>query len=93
MTSIFNVADNWGDSAANTIPQFAQFIAALGGTGVVTLDYGSGSPQEAEAQLAYLLGSPSDTTTIGNGLEWNYNTSAWKTVNWQTVGDPGGCAR
>jgi alpha-L-arabinofuranosidase len=83
----FNVAANYGDPAANTIPQFAQFISAVGGTGIVTTDYGSGSPQEAEAELAYLEGSPSDTSTvIGNGIEWNDTTGQWQTVNWQTVG-------
>ena len=80
------MADNYGDVSADTIPQFAQFIAAVGGTGMVTLDYGSGSPQEAAAELAYLEGSPSDTTVIGNGIEWNDSTSQWQTVNWETVG-------
>ena len=82
----FNVQQNSGDPVAITIPQFAQFIASAGGSGLVTLDYGSGSPQEAAAELAYLLGSPSDPTVIGNGLEWNDTTSAWQTVNWQTAG-------
>lgn len=82
----FNVAANYGDSAANTVPQFAQFIQAVGGVGLVTLDYGSGSPQEAAAELAYLEGSPSDTTVIGNGLEWSDSANAWQSVNWQTVG-------
>ncbi len=82
----FNVANNWGDSAANTIPQFAQFISTVGGTGLVTTDYGSGSPQEAAAELAYLQGSATDTTVIGSGIEWNDNTNQWQTVNWQTVG-------
>jgi hypothetical protein len=82
----FNVANNYNDSAAITIPQFAQFITQVGGAGIVTTDYGSGSPQEAEAELAYLGGSTSDTTVIGNGIEWNDSTGAWQTVNWQTVG-------
>jgi hypothetical protein len=82
----FNVANNFGDPAAKTVPQFAQFIEGVGGTGVVTLDYGSGSPQEAAAELAYLEGSPTDQTVIGNGLEWNDNTNQWQQVNWQTVG-------
>jgi hypothetical protein len=82
----FNVAANFGDSVAVTIPQFAQFIEAEKGVGLVTLDYGSGSPQEAAAELAYLEGSPSDTTVIGNGLEWNDSTGQWQQVNWQTVG-------
>ena len=71
----FNVAANLGDSAAITVAQFAQFISSVGGTGMVTLDYGSGSPQEAAAELAYLLGSPSDTTPIGTGIEWLYGAS------------------
>jgi alpha-L-arabinofuranosidase len=82
----FNVSNNFDDSSANTIPQFAQFIEAVGGVGLVTLDYGSGSPQEAAAELAYLEGSPSDTTVIGTGLEWNDSTNQWQEVNWQTVG-------
>jgi hypothetical protein len=69
-----------------TIPQFAQFISSVGGTGIVTVDYGSGSPQEAAAELAYLEGSPSDTTVIGSGLEWNDTTSQWQSVDWGTVG-------
>ncbi len=82
----FNVSNNFNDSVAITAPQFAQFIAQAGGSGIITLDYGSGSPQEAVAELAYLQGSPSDTTAIGNGIEWNDTASAWQTVNWNTVG-------
>ena len=82
----FDVSNNFDDSSANTIPQFAQFIEGVGGIGLVTLDYGSGSPQEAAAELAYLEGSPSDTTVIGTGLEWNDSTNQWQQVNWQTVG-------
>jgi alpha-L-arabinofuranosidase len=82
----FNVASNYGDPVAVTIPQFAQFVQTAGGAGVVTLDYGSGSPQEAAAELAYLEGSPTDSTVIGNGLEWSDSARAWQTVNWQTVG-------
>jgi alpha-L-arabinofuranosidase len=74
----------------NTIPKFVQFIEAVNDTGTITLDYGSGSPQEAEAELAYLEGSPSDTTAIGDGIEWNDSLNggrgAWQTVNWQSVG-------
>jgi hypothetical protein len=82
----FNVADNLGDSAAITIPQFAQFISSVDGTGIVTLDYGSGSPQEAAAEMAYLLGSPLDTTAIGSGIQWLPGASAWTNTNWGTVG-------
>ena len=82
----FNSSTASGDAYAETIPQFAQFIQAAGGTGMITLDYGSGSPQEAAAEMAYLLGSPSDTTTIGTGIEWSDSSGAWQNVNWGTVG-------
>jgi alpha-L-arabinofuranosidase len=82
----FNVAANYNDPVAVAIPQFAQFIQAVGGTGLLTLDYGSGSPQEAAAELAYLEGSPTNTTSIGTGIEWNDSTNQWQNVNWQTVG-------
>jgi hypothetical protein len=82
----FNVASNYGDPAANNIPQFVQFIESTPGIGLVTLDYGSGSPQEAAAELAYLEGSPNDSTVLGNGLEWSDSANQWQQVNWQTVG-------
>jgi hypothetical protein len=82
----FTVPNNFSDPVANTIAQFVQFIEAASGTGLVTLDYGSGSPQEAAAELAYLEGSPSNSTVIGTGLEWNDSTNQWQQVNWQTVG-------
>ncbi len=81
----FNVANNYFSGAMN-FAQFVQFVTAAGGTGLVTLDYGSGSPQEAAAELAYLDGSPTDTTLIGDGIEWNDSTGQWQTVNWGTVG-------
>ncbi len=81
----FDVADNYY-AGAQTFAQFVQAITADGGTGLVTLDYGSGSPQEAAAELAYLDGSPTDATSIGNGIQWNDSTGQWQTVNWKTVG-------
>lgn len=82
----FNSSSNDGDSSANTIPQFAEVVDSVGGQAIITTDYGSGSPQEAEAELAYLVGSPSDTTVIGDGQEWSDSLGEWQTVNWQTVG-------
>jgi hypothetical protein len=78
--------DNYLDSAANSIPQFARFTDSVGGQGMITIDYGSGSPQEAVAELAYLTGSPTDTTVIGNGIQWNDTTNAWQMIDWGTVG-------
>ncbi len=41
-------------TARGPIPSMASFIASVNGAGLATLDYGSGSPQEAAALLAYL---------------------------------------
>ncbi len=79
------MADTAGIGSLN-FGQLVEAITAVGGTGMVTLDYGSGSPQEAAAELAYLIGSPTDTTLIGNGIQWNDSVGEWETVNWQTVG-------
>jgi hypothetical protein len=71
-----------------TDSSMASFIAAAGSgsQALVTLDYGSGSPQEAAALLAYLNASVGNTTQIGNGLEWNDSQGSWQTVNWQNAG-------
>ena len=69
-----------------TIPSMASFVASVHGQAVVTLDYGSGSPQEAAAELAYLNAPVGATTPIGDGQEWNDTTSSWQTVNWQNAG-------
>ncbi len=69
-----------------TVASMASFIESIGGAGLATTDYGSGSPQEAAAFLAYLEAPVGNTTAIGNGLEWSDSAGAWQTVNWQTAG-------
>jgi alpha-L-arabinofuranosidase len=69
-----------------TSPGMAQFIASVGGAGMVTLDYGSGSPQEAAAFLAYLNAAPSSTVAIGPGLTWDDASNQWVTRDWKTAG-------
>ncbi len=81
----FNNANNYYTGSDN-LSQFVQFIQTVNGAGVITVDYGSGSPQEAAAELAYLQGSPTDTTQIGVGIQWNDSTGQWQNVNWGTVG-------
>jgi hypothetical protein len=80
----FNAPPTYGGEG--TVASFAQFIASVSGEGMVTLNYGTGSPQEAAAFLAYLNAGASDPTPIGNGQEWNSTTSTWVQVNWQTAG-------
>ena len=69
-----------------TDSSMASFIASVNGQGLVTLDYGSGSPQEAAAFLAYLDAPVGNTTPIGMGQEWNDSANTWQQVNWQTAG-------
>jgi alpha-L-arabinofuranosidase len=80
----FNTAPTY--TGEGTIATMAQFIASVDGQGIVTVDYGSGSPQEAAALLAYLDAPVGNTTPIGMGEEWNTSTSTWQQVNWQTAG-------
>ena len=47
----------------------AQFIASVHGQGIVTLDYGDGSPQEAAALLSYLDAPTTSNVPIGYGEE------------------------
>ncbi len=73
-------------NGAGTDSSMGSFIGSVNGQGIITLDYGSGSPQEAAAMLAYFDGSINNTTVIGNGQEWSDSANAWQTVNWNTVG-------
>lgn len=79
----FNAAPTY--QGEGTIPSMASFVASVNGRAVVTLDYGSGSPQEAAAELAYLNAPVGATTPIGDGQEWNDATGQWQTVNWQNA--------
>ena len=65
----FNAAPTY--NGEGTDASMASFIASVNGVGLATLDYGSGSPQEAAAFLAYLNAPVGNTTAIGNGQEWN----------------------
>ena len=69
-----------------TVPDFAKFIESEGGQGLVTLDYGSGSPQEAAAFLAYLNAPVGNTTAIGVGAKWSDNSQSWVATDWKTAG-------
>ena len=69
-----------------TVASMASFIASVSGQGVVTLDYGSGSPQEAAAFLAYLNAPVGNTTPIGTGRGVERLDQSWQKVNWQTAG-------
>jgi alpha-L-arabinofuranosidase len=71
-------ADEWHFSSnANAFPVgaglLANTVAAVGGGGLVTINYGTGTPQETAAYLAYLNGAPDNSFAIGtdaNGKDW-----------------------
>jgi len=60
----------------NTIPMFAQFIEQRGAQGIVTVNYGTGTPQMAEALVAYLNAS----STAGDAIGVDSQGTDWKTV-------------
>jgi hypothetical protein len=80
----FNAAPTY--SGEGTDSSMASFIVSVKGAGLVTQDYGSGSPQEAAALLAYLDAYVSNTTSIGMGEEWSDSAQAWQQVDWKTAG-------
>jgi hypothetical protein len=73
-------------SGEGTVASMAQFIASVNGQGIVTLDYGSGSPQEAAAELSYLDAPTSSNVQISYGEEWSTSSNSWVQVNWQNSG-------
>lgn len=64
-----------------TAPDFARFIESVNGRGLVTLNDGTGSPQEAAAFLAYLNAPVGNTTQIGVGPRWG--NGGWQDVDWK----------
>jgi hypothetical protein len=81
----FHFTDPPAYNGYNTIPSFAKFVAAQNAAGMSTVDYGSGSPQEAAALLAYLNGSTSNASAIGSGQIWDSSTSTWVQKDWKTA--------
>jgi hypothetical protein len=71
-------ADEWHFSSnANAFPVgaglLANIVAAVAAGGLVTVNYGTGTPQEAAAYLAYLNGAVDNNFAIGvdaNGKDW-----------------------
>ncbi len=69
-----------------TTASMARFIASVNGGGMVTLNYGTGSPQEAAAFLAYLNAVPTNATPLGQGEQWSAAGSSWTLQDWKTAG-------
>ncbi len=57
-----------------------------GGDGLVTVNYGTGSPQEAAAYLAYCNAAVGDPTVLGVGLQWSDASQSWVSKDWHTAG-------
>lgn len=75
--------------APGTTAQLLQAVQDFQGTGLVTVNYGSGGPQEAIAYVAYLNGQVGDMTPIGFGPQFgdplyttDYSARDWHTVDY-----------
>jgi hypothetical protein len=101
--SLFRISNGSGtegdlhfDQPENERPGYAprplsaalQAVQDFNGTALVTVNYGSGSPQEGLAYLAYLNGQVGDMTAIGFGPQpgdplftTNYTAKDWQTVD------------
>ena len=71
--SVVNGTFQWWNSAAT----FARVAEARGAQAYVVVNYGSGTPEQAAAWVAYYNGSAANSTVIGTDT---------KGRNWQTVG-------
>jgi hypothetical protein len=71
---------------AATAATFDSLTAALGGAGLVTLNYGTGSPQESAAYLSYSNAAVDDPTVLGTGLQWSGASHSWVARDWRTAG-------
>jgi len=91
----FHFAEIPGWDTKGTAATFAKFIESVNGGGTVTLNYGTGSPQEAAAFLAYLNAPTTSTVDLGMGRQWvpdnpndplTYNIGKWVPMDWKTAG-------
>ena len=72
--SVTNNSFQW----ASPFPTFATQAAALGAQPYLTVNYGSGTPEEAAAWVAYANGDPASTAAIGSDSKGR----DWKTVGY-----------
>jgi hypothetical protein len=73
-------------SGAATVATFNALTENAGGDGLVTVNYGTGSPQEATAYLAYCNAAVNDPTVLGTGLQWSDTSHSWVSKDWKTAG-------
>jgi hypothetical protein len=73
-------------TGAATVATFNTLTENAGGDGMVTVNYGTGSPQEAAAYLAYCNAAVDDPTMLGVGLEWSDASQSWVPKDWHTAG-------
>jgi hypothetical protein len=89
-------ADEWHFSGQNEFPDgaglLANMAAAAGADALVTVNYGTGTPEEAAAYVAYLNGTTDNQFAIGvdaHGVNWG-TVADWASLRGQTPvgGDP-----
>jgi hypothetical protein len=73
-------------TGAATVATFNALTENAGGDSQVTVNYGTGSPQEAAAYLAYCNAEVGDPTVLGVGLQWSDAGQGWVPKDWHTAG-------
>jgi hypothetical protein len=71
---------------AATVAAFNALTENAGGDGQIAVNYGTGSPQEAAAYLAYCNAAVDDPTVLGVGLQWSDASQGWVPKDWHTAG-------
>ena len=82
----FHLTEPPSYNGRGTVATLAKFVAQTGEHGMFTLDYGSGSPQEAAATLAYLNAPVGSNVSIGTGQTWSTSSNAWVNYDFQNSG-------
>lgn len=59
--------------------------STIAGKGIISVNYGQGSPEMAAAWVAYCNGIPSSSQNIGFGKDWSRTANAWVDRDWKTV--------
>jgi alpha-L-arabinofuranosidase len=95
-SDFFHWAISGGGAAVNgseSVAAMAELVASVNGVGMVTVNYGTGSPQEGAAMLAYLNGAANsaalNSVTLGSAPIFLATTSNTEPQNLPAGSDPG----
>ncbi len=95
-SDFFHFAISGGGAAVNgnlSVAAMAELVASVNGVGMITINYGTGSPQEGAALLAYLNGAANSTAlnnvVLGTAPIFLAKTTSPEPQNLSGASDPG----